>query len=379
MSTTTAEAAADAGVLHSDALVIDTLTPDMAPFTASMYDKMIKMLADHEPYFRIWPAMKRMADSALLEQAYPEYWQWWADSGVDVASITMGGFGADPFSFHNAAADIARWTARFDRHPDRLRKISSAADMDRVHRDGAHGVLLGFQNSDHIEGDVGNVKVFYDLGIRVIQLTYNLRNLVGDGFAERNPAGVSKFGIGLIHALNDIGIMVDLSHCSEPTTLDAIEASRVPVAITHAFASGLNGHPRGKSDKVIRAIGEAGGYFGVVLVPFFLRTDGLATLDDFVAHVDHVVELAGIEHVGVGSDWGMRLPSEVIAPLNAAFAQLGFEEAHGVDWGKTLGGLAGWDEMPRVTSALLQHGYSADQVRALMGGNFRRLFGAVCG
>jgi membrane dipeptidase len=234
-----------AAELHRDALVMDSLSPDMAGFAPAMIQRLGELIDSGSPSHLIWLAMKDMADDLLLAGSYPEYWQWWDSSGVDVASVTMGGFGPDPFSFNAVVSDVARWIARFDRLGGRLRKVIRGSDARDAHAAGAHGVILNLQNSEHIEGDLGKLAVLHNLGIRIIQLTYNTRTLAGDGFAERNPAGLSKFGVDLVRRMNELGLLVDTSHCSEPTTLDAIRVSDAPVAVTHAFATAVSGHPRG--------------------------------------------------------------------------------------------------------------------------------------
>jgi membrane dipeptidase len=368
-----------AAELHRDALVMDSLSPDMAGFAPAMIQRLGELIDSGSPSHLIWLAMKDMADDLLLADSYPEYWQWWDSSGVDVASVTMGGFGPDPFSFNAVVSDVARWIARFDRLGGRLRKVIRGSDARDAHAAGAHGVILNLQNSEHIEGDLGKLAVLHNLGIRIIQLTYNTRTLAGDGFAERNPVGLSKFGVDLVRRMNELGLLVDTSHCSEPTTLDAIRVSDAPVAVTHAFATAVSGHPRGKSDRVIEEVAAHDGYFGIVLVPFFLRPGGGASVGDFVEHLRHVVSIAGAEHVGVGTDWGMELPPRMTSILNADFARLGFEGQHGVDWGADMAGCNSWADLPNVTQAMLDAGYGETEVRGFLGGNFLRIFETVCG
>ena len=312
-------------------------------------------------------------------ESYPEYWQWWESSGVDVASVTMGGFGPDPFSFNAVVSDVARWIARFDKLGGRLRKVISGSDARQAHAAGTHGVILNLQNSEHLEGDLSKLAILHDLGVRIIQLTINTRTLVGDGFAERNPAGLSKFGIELVQRMNALGILIDVSHCSEPTTLDAIRASDAPIAVTHAFATAINGHGRGKSDQVIEELAARDGYFGLLLVPFFLRPGGGASGQRF-----HRAPPACRVHSRRKPrrhwyDWGMELPPQMTSILNADFARLGFESQHGVDWGTDMAGCNSWAELPNVTRAMLDAGYSEKDVQGFLGGNFLRIFEAVCG
>ena len=187
------------------------------------------------------------------------------------------------------------------------------------------------------------------LGVRIIQLTYNSRNLLGDGCTERVQTGLSQFGVDAVRRMNEVGVVVDTGHCSDPTTLDAVEASERPVMVTHAFCRSVSDHDRGKSDDVIRTVGESGGYFGVVTVPFFITDDPNPRLDHWLAHVDRAVELAGVDHVGLGSDFD------------------------GVS-GQLPQGVSSAADLPNITAALLERGYTADQVHKILGGNLLRAF-----
>ena len=172
---------------------------------------------------------------------------------------------------------------------------------------------------------------------------------------------------------------MDLSHCSEPTTLDAIEASEVPVAVTHAFCSSVFDHDRGKSDEVIRLLGERHGYFGVLCVPFFITDDPSPTLDHFIAHLEHVVGLIGPERVGIGTDWGVELPPSLVGAMNEEMRRFGFRAEHRVDWGATLGGYERWQRWPNITRALVDRGYSDEEIVGFLGGNFLRVFEQAVG
>lgn len=365
--------------LHYDSLVVDTLGQD-GPWinTAEVERRLEELLASGASASATLLALQAEIDSAVLGGKLPEFWEEWERAGVDLVSCTIGGFGEKPFSFENAVRDAAIWTRRFD-SLDRLRKVTQAADARRAKEEGRFGVILNFQNTQHIGDDLANLDLFYDFGVRIIQLTYNQRNLVGDGCTERNPGGLSRFGLQLVKHMNASGIMVDLSHCSESTSFDAIEASTQPVAITHAFAKSLSDHDRGKSDDLIRAIGEANGYFGVLLVPFFLTADPDPSLDHFMDHFNHIVELIGPDHVGVGSDWGPRFPKPLVDLLNEEMRRFGFREEHRVDFGATLDGYEQWQDWPNITKAFVAHGYSDEEIRGFLGENFLRTFEEVVG
>jgi membrane dipeptidase len=164
------------------------------------------------------------------------------------------------------------------------------------------------QNASPIQDDLTRVKTLHDMGVRIVQLTYNTRNLVGDGCLERTNAGLSQFGVDLVGALNDARTLVDVSHCGPATTLDAITLSKRPVAITHSSCRAVFDHPRSKSDAILRAMADRGGVVGIFQINPYLGPKERNTLDDFLRHVDHAVKVAGIDHVGIGSDREHRIP-----------------------------------------------------------------------
>lgn len=383
MSTWTDGDAGRAAGLHRDSLVVDTLGV-YGPFEQGVYGE--------EQIARFDELVERKASSleavALLHGLAHEarhqgdaggFWSIWDEADVDVVSHTVGAWGDPPFGFRAAVRELAEMTRDFDLLGDRVIKVLSAADARRTKAEGKRGVILNFQNSDHLEGDLGNLELFYDFGIRIIQLTYNPWNLAGAGCAEPGEAGLSIWGGKLVRRMNEIGMLVDTGHCANRTTLDAIEASDKPIAVTHSVAKAVFPHIRGKNDDVIRAIGESGGYFGVCLVPFFLNDKPQPTLDDWLRHFEHVAELAGIENVGVASDYGIEYPPGVADLFNQEILNMGFRPEHGVDWNKTIDGFRTWKEWPNVTRALVSRGYRDDEIRGILGGNFLRVFEQAVG
>jgi membrane dipeptidase len=366
--------------LHRESLVVDTMSP-FGPdvYTKAMLSRLDEFADRGAEMWRVDRELSEMAHRALLAGELPGFWEGWDEAGVDVAHVTIGAFGERTFTYDNAIRDLGLFQERFERLSDRLLKITSASDLDRARREEKRGVILGFQNATHFGDDLSKLELFHRLGVRVVQLTYNSRNLLGDGCTERNPAGLSSFGVEVVRRMNELGVMVDVSHCGEATSLDAIEVSERPVAVTHATARSVFAHDRGKSDALIRAIGERGGYFGVVVVPFFLTDRAEITLDDWLRHVEHVVGLAGPHHVGIGTDWGQELPPKMNEILNAEMWRLGFRPEHGVDWAATVDGYRSWRDWPNLTAALVSAGYSDDEIRGFLGGNFVRVFREAVG
>ena len=364
--------------LHADALVIDTMAaPGPHVHTPPMLERLDELVEQGVDASLAIDEMELEADRLLLRDELDGYWEGWRRSGVDVGSVTVGAFGAGSFTYENAIRDIARWTRKFDAF-DRLLKVTTADDAERAHAENRVGIVLNFQNTTHFGDDLGRLEQFYELGIRIIQLTYNTRNLVGDGCTERNPRGMTSFGLQVIERMNELGVLVDVSHCSEPTQLDAVRASKMPIAITHGFSKTVHEHDRGASDDVLKAVGSDG-YVGIVAVPFFLTSEPQATLKHFVGHLDYVATLVGADHVGIGTDWAPPVPKQLQVLLTEGTRRIGFREEHRIDWGATITEIADYADWPNITRALVDAGYSDDEIRGFLGGNFLRLFRDVVG
>src|SRR5574340_1036216 len=205
-----------------------------------------------------------------------------------------------------ALRDLAEWQERFDRFPDRLVKVLNGSEIQAAKSNGRLAVTLGFQNATILDGDVRNLEQLYQLGTRCIQLTYNSRNLLGDGCAERTNAGLSDFGVSVVEQMNARGMVVDLSHCGEQTTRDAIAITKSPPAFTHTMCKAVYDHVRAKSDDLLKALADKGGVVGIVALGYFVGPTAATTFDDYLRHVDHAVKVAGIDHVGLASDYSIR-------------------------------------------------------------------------
>lgn len=378
MKMLSAEQEARAATLQREALIIDTLSGEPSVFSPAMLSRLEALVARQAPTADILSEMDRMATDALVHGELPEYWTWWDRSGVDVISNTVGPFGRIPFSYESALDGLAQLTRRFD-GTDRLVKVTRASDIERAKAGGRCGIILNFQNTTHFGQDLNALDLFYDFGVRVIQLTYNSRNFVGDGCTERADGGLSHFGLQVIRRMNERHILVDLSHCGLRTTMEGINASARPVAITHSFSRELSPHDRGKTDDIMRALAERDGYFGVLVVPFFITPEPRATLAHFVAHVDRVVEVMGIDHVGIGTDWGAVFPKSLEALMDAEMVRFGFRPEHRTSWGARVEDYPSWRDWPNITRALVGRGYSDNEIIKLLGANFLRIFRDVVG
>lgn len=274
---------------------------------------------------------------------------------------------------------MALWIAKFDALPNVLKKVTCAQDIETAKKEGKHSIILNFQNTTHFGRDLDRIQFFYDLGIRIVQLTYNSRNYVGNGCTERVDEGLSNFGLKVVEKLNDLDILIDVSHTGPQTIADAIEFSKAPVVFTHSFCKALNDHDRGKTDEQFHAIAENKGFIGVVAVPHFLSHKPNATIENLVDHVAHLVDLVGVDYVGIGTDGPDAYPPQLLDLLNVEILRLGFRPEHRVDFHARLGGYHTQAEWPNITVALVKRGFSAQEVKKIIGENFLRMFRKVVG
>lgn len=308
------------------------------------------------------------------ESFKPADLQPYKDSGINVFHIAIGMGG--PEAFTQALSFFASWNGFIANHDEHFMRVDSAADLDRVKKSGKVGILLGLQNSDHFRRPA-DVDFFRALGQRVSQLTYNSRNLIGNGSTERRDEGISDFGVAIIERMNKVGMAVDVSHCGDRTTLDAFEISKKPVLITHSNCRALvGGHPRCKSDEAIKKVGEAGSVFGITAVRMFVKADEPTTIEHVLDHFDHVRKLTGPEHLGVGSDIDLygydAMPPELNKQLRAGYkGSYAFREKIDVE------GLNHPKRMFDLTEGLIRRRYSDKDIEGILGGNFKRALSQI--
>ena len=300
-------------------------------------------------------------------------------SGITAVNLTVSSAPnvADTFR------DMGYWERELQAHPDVLMKIYSVADLRRAKETRRLGLIYGFQNASMLEGDASNLDVFQRFGVRIIQLTYNDRNLLGDGCLEPANAGLSRHGRDVVARMNELRMLVDLSHCGLQTTADGIATSSRPVAITHSGCRGVFDHPRSKSDDILRALANKGGVIGIYMMPF-LNAQGQPMAADLVKQIEYAVKVCGEDHVGIGSDLSIT-PHVVNAEYEAKHRRF-------VEGRKARGIAAPREEdymfvkdlnVPRrlemIADQLQSRGHSAARVEKIIGANWLRLFGEVWG
>lgn len=303
-------------------------------------------------------------------------WELYRTSGIDVFAL-----GHAAGSYEDGIRYFADWNGFLTQYDQWFTRIDDTRDLDRLAGSGRVGILLTFQGSDHFRGPA-DVDTFFALGQRVSQLTYNYQNRLGSGFLETNDGGLTVFGADIVKRMNSVGMAVDLSHCGDRTTLDGINASARPVIFSHASARALApDHPRCKTDEMIRGMARSGGAMGIPFLRMMIRAGEPVTVDHVIDHFDHVLKLVGIEHVGVGSDMDVvGNPNPVNGePMRETpnWDRYRLHKDEKGQWMLTIRGLDHPRRMFDLTEGLIRRGYTDQQIRLILGGNWRRVMGAI--
>ncbi len=311
---------------------------------------------------------------------------WDGDSFDALAKSGYTGFNASlpSRSFESAMMAMKEWSQRINDNSDKLLHATTVADLERAKREGKTGIIYGFQNSTMIERSIDNIDQLYSAGTRWIQLTYNERNLVGDGCTERTNVGLSDFGIEVVNRMNELGIIVDLSHCGDQTTMEGIQFSKTGATINHSMCEALYpNHPRAKSDEQIRAMAEKGGVMGIICLGYMIGPDpgGETTLETYVDHIDHAVKVAGIDQVGLASDFPIQgLKANGATRENWYVPRLTrFKPSYQVKWPPWIPELEEPQRYLSVARVLDKRGYSTGDIEKILGGNWMRYFKEVFG
>jgi membrane dipeptidase len=306
-------------------------------------------------------------------------WQRLTDSGINIFHPAVGFGGSVSGAFDWRLRRDAAWNGFIASHDQWLMRVDSVDDLQRIKRSGKVGILLGSQDSAHFRTPA-DVDLFYSLGERVSGLTYNTRNLIGNGAFERRDEGISDFGVAIVERMNRVGMAVDVSHCGDRTTLDAFDLSKQPVLITHANCRALTpGHPRCKTDEAIKRVGASGSVIGITHARNFTTAVEPTSIEDVLNHFDHVRKLIGSEHLGVGSDKDLdsvdKQPLEERLKRQAENAKkdprYGFRDRMDID------GLDHPKRMFDLTEGLLRRKYSDQEIEGILGGNFKRVLGQI--
>jgi membrane dipeptidase len=306
---------------------------------------------------------------AFTEEDFERY----LGSGVNVIAL---GRGANDFD--DTIRFLAEWNGFIASHSDWFTRVDDPRDFEGLPESGKVGIMVTFQNSEHLRR-ADDVDLFYGLGQRVSQLTYNFANRLGAGFLENRDGGLSVFGHEIVERMQSVGMVVDLSHCADRTTMDALDAATRPVIFTHASCRALlPDYMRCKTDEAIRKLADGGGVMGIPFIRFMIKEGPPVSVEDVIDHFDHVVDLVGVEHVGIGSDLdidGFGSPRQAdgqqgpmsqpnVERYNAYFTDEGYAHIEGLNHPK---------KMFDLTEALIRRGYSDVEIELMLGGNFVRV------
>lgn len=278
---------------------------------------------------------------------------------IDLPRLREGGVDVQVFAMFVAPRTAARGQARarelieafhatMRANATQITHVTTLADIERAQRDGKVAAVMSIENGDALGADPAALDEFYRLGVRMMGLTWNPSNALGDGALGRQHGGLTDLGRAVLRRMEELGIVVDVSHLSEPSFWDAVRATRGPIIASHSNAAGLHMHPRNLTDEQLRVIAQRGGVVGVNFYAGFL---GVATLDRVLDHIDYLVKAMGVDHVALGSDYD-GIPQ----------APLGLEDV---------------SKLPNLTGGLQRRGYTAEQIHKILGGNALRVFRQV--
>ena len=364
--------------LHEESIILDMLFQGPVgtySFPEDAEEKLLAMAQKAHPHDEVAQCLYagEIINRSMIEGEYAAlYKDCWYDSG-----LTGGCRQISVSTRETALSSAVALQEEFDKKPW-LKKCTTVDAIRQCKADGNKAGIVTSQETAGYGKDLKLLELMYHFGLRVQQLTYNNHNWIGAGCMEPNAAGLSKFGIQFVEKCNELGIVVDTGHCGKGTTLDACKYSKAPVIATHTGVEKIFFHERCKSDEEIRAIADTGGVVGIFAMPWFIAEDPAnTTLDHLLNHIDYVVNLVGIDHVGIGTDWPMPQTKWMAITFKKFVATtIGFAPGNGpsTEW---IHGLKDYRSFINVTRGLVARGYSDSDVRKVLGENWLRVFGHV--
>ncbi|MCL9777480.1 membrane dipeptidase [Vibrio methylphosphonaticus] len=299
-----------------------------------------------------------------------EYFQTLKHSGITAVHATI--------VYHENAREtltrFAEWNLRFEQNADLIMPVHSMADVETAKAQGKVGVFFGAQNCSPIEDEIGLIEVMRQQGLLIMQLTYNNQSLLATGCYESHDSGVTRFGKQAIEEMNRVGMIVDMSHSAERSTLEAIDLSSRPICISHANPTFAFDALRNKSNDVIKALTARGGLIGFSLYPFHLPNGSQCSLEDFCNMVAKTADMVGVEHLGIGSDLCLNQPQEVLEWMrNGRWSKAmdyGEGSASNSGWPDALPWFCGSSGMENIYNGLIRHGFSESEAGKVLGENW---------
>lgn len=296
------------------------------------------------------------------------------EGGVDAIHVTI----AYHENFRETVLNFEQWNRWFEQYPDLIMKGQWASDIDVARATGRTAVFFGFQNPSPMEDDIGLVEILHTLGARFMQLTYNNQSLLATGCYESYDSGITRMGKQVIKEMNRVGLVVDMSHSGDRSTIEAADISERPIAITHANPYDWSPALRNKKDDVIRAVTEGGGMLGFSVYPHHLKGKGDCTLESFCQMIADTAGKYGAEHLGIGTDLCQDQPDSIVEWMRVG------RWSKEIDYGEGSAAAPGFPEMPswfkdnrdfgNIKAGLKATGLSDAEVAGIMGGNWNRFF-----
>jgi membrane dipeptidase len=305
-------------------------------------------------------------------------------TAVRQSGITAINFTISDATFEDTVSNIADAESLVEQYPETFFIVRRHSDIVRAKRENKIGIMLGFQYTAFLEEKTDRIEMFRQLGVRIMQLTYNNRGIFGDGCLEPGNAGLSKAGIAAVKKMNNLGIAVDLSHSGYRTTSEGIAESKKPVLISHSGCTAVYPHPRSKPDEILKSLADRGGYFGVYLMPYVVASPTVPTREHVLNHVVHAINVCGADHVGIGSDGSIQ-KTVLTAEQRAAFDQhIATRKKLGIaapeeDRYPYVPDLNGPDHMEVIATELAKRGQPAAVIEKVLGANFQRVIGDIWG
>jgi membrane dipeptidase len=301
---------------------------------------------------------------------------------VRQSGITAVNYTVSDTTFEGTINNLAWLNGLVEKYPDAFSIVRKHSDIAQAKRENKVGIIPGFQYTSFLEEKPQRIALFRNFGVRIMQLTYNVRTAFGDGCLEPGNAGLSNAGVAAVKKMNEIGVAVDLSHSGYRTTSEGIAASTRPVLISHSGCAAVYPHPRNKPDNILKALSDRGGYFGVYLMPYLVASPTVPTREHVLDHLVHAIDVCGADHVGIGSDGSIQetvLTAAQKADFEADIAQrkkLGIG-APGEDRFPYVPDLNGPDHMQVIATELARRGQPSSVIEKVMGANFQRVIGEI--
>lgn len=299
-----------------------------------------------------------------------EYFQTLKNSGITAVHATI--------VYHETAREtlsrFAEWNLRFEQNADLIMPIHSVSDIEKAKELGKVGIFFGAQNCSSIDDEIGLIEVMRQQGLLIMQLTYNNQSLLATGCYEQNDTGITRFGKQAITEMNRVGMIIDMSHSAERSTLEAIDLSSRPICISHANPTFAFEALRNKSDTVIKSLAARGGMLGFSLYPFHLPNGSQCTLEDFCQMVAKTADMVGVAHLGIGSDLCLNQPQAVLEWMrNGRWSKAmdyGEGSASNAGWPDSLPWFCGSAGMENIYNGLIRYGFSESEARQVLGENW---------